>query len=264
MPNWVYSEVMISGNKADLIEVRDQLNTPFELLRDNYDSGTIRKEIALYSKPVFAFWNIIKPLNLDAYHSQPEVNRNFPVSWSELTEEVDRAIIEEQDWYHWNIRNWGVKWDVANYDGEKYPTTILTKNVSSDEDGIDFIAYKFETPWDYPEVALLKLAEQYPSLSFDLTYEEEQGWGGRTRYQFNSKSGESESCVLETYKYKCQYCHYSTDDEESIEDNRCEAECESIFCPQCGGCFCSPPELTVMDPFMNPSDLSAAEDSPEQ
>lgn len=261
MLNWVYNEVIVAGVKSDLIEVRNQLNTPFEVTHDSYANGALAKETYFYSKPVFSFWNIIRPLNLDLYNDQPDTSSNFPVSWDELSEQLEEAVRVKQDWYHWNLRNWGVKWDVALANNEDSRSTEMTKDVSSDDDGIDFISYQFETAWSPPEMAIAKLAEQYPTLSFDLVYKEETGWGGRTRYQFNTKTGAVEATIIETYIYKCSHCHYFTGDQAELENSLCEAECEEIACPKCKNCSCSEPELAILDPFLNPGDLSETDGS---
>jgi hypothetical protein len=79
---------------------------------------------------------------------------------------------EDQDWYHWNCRNWGTKWDVAVDDKSQYSDTRMEWT----DDGE--VMYHFNTAWSPVGEVLIKLSEMYPTLNFDYEYEEEQGWGG--------------------------------------------------------------------------------------
>jgi hypothetical protein len=79
------------------------------------------------------------------------------------------------DWYNFNIREWGTKWDVAVSVGDKYPDTTVEDTANGDN---HVVHYNFNTAWSRPMGALTKLSAQYPDLLFTLSYEEETGWGG--------------------------------------------------------------------------------------
>ena len=128
----------------------------------------------------------------------------------------------DQDWYQWNVNNWGTKWDVAVHNDDKYSDTDL-----QDEDEYS-LCYRFNTAWGIPEEAIMTLTEQYPRLMLDLEFEEETGWGGRTTYQMNDfgvlRTIESE------WNWKCMECDYCELNDPL--DNYCE-DCEEIVCPEC-------------------------------
>jgi hypothetical protein len=65
MPNWCYNHLDITG--GDVSAIKAQLNTAFEVEHDSYNMETRQMERKLfkYSNPVFAFWNIIKPTDLE-------------------------------------------------------------------------------------------------------------------------------------------------------------------------------------------------------
>lgn len=157
MPNWVHNSVAISGNKESLNKLKEQLNQP---ITKNFPEPVFNKETKvwdkipatqIYSNPVFSFWNVIAPTDLEAYYGE---------------ESGDSA-------YWWNNRNWGTKWDVAVLDGDKYSNTEL---LDTEED--DLLLYQFETAWSpVPEIFEI-LSKKYPELEFQYEYEEEQGWGG--------------------------------------------------------------------------------------
>ena len=70
MPNWCYNYLDIEGSKEDISAIKTQLNQPFTRQHDQWNAETKQMEISdtTYSNPVFAFWNIIKPTNLEAYN----------------------------------------------------------------------------------------------------------------------------------------------------------------------------------------------------
>lgn len=75
-----------------------------------------------------------------------------------------RPAQEEDNWYDWNIKNWGCKWDA---------------NDASVEDFIDeSLTYRFNTAWSPPMPLVEKLSALLPDRRIELTFEEEQGWGG--------------------------------------------------------------------------------------
>jgi hypothetical protein len=187
MPNWVYNGLTIEGKPESVKSLMNQLNQPFTRMHDEWDMTTqsMGYKQYLYSNPVFSFWNIIKPTDLDAYNKQPEHKPNEPITF------------DGNDWYNWNIRNWGVKWDVAVSNDDKYPET----NMEEAENGENYVVhYNFNTAWSRPLPVLFKLSEQYPDLLFTHSYEEETGWGGEMEILRGVPISESE------YDNQCRDC----------------------------------------------------------
>jgi hypothetical protein len=184
MPNWVFNTLVVSGEQSELDKMVEQLNQPFvkHFPEHKFENGEIVwvADEQHYDNPVFAFWNIVKPTDLEAYYETDtfkgnkniKVNEDGKMDGESFMQEFVRSMKEDQDWYHWNCRNWGTKWDVSVVNGNEYPNTIKTVN----DDGS--ILYQFETAWSPVGEVLMKLSEQYPTLNFDYEYEEEQGWGG--------------------------------------------------------------------------------------
>ena len=212
MPNWVYNGLTIEGPKESVTKLVEQMNTPFTRIHDNWDTSTMSmvKKQTLYSSPIFSFWNIIKPTDLEAYDNQP--NRTLPIA--------EQLKFEGNDWYSWNVRNWGVKWDVAVSNDEKYPDTYMEGPTPNGDNLV--VYYNFNTAWGIAEPALAELSSQYPDLLFTLGYEEETGWGGELeilRGKFISHA---------QYGWMCKEC-----DHKEEETPYCE-ECEYDMCPSCG------------------------------
>ena len=205
MPNWVYNSVSIYGDSSDIAKVKSQLNQSFTMTHHNYNinTGDFEDQLTTYSNPVFAFWNIIKPTDMDTYYLQKDPNEDKTVLFS------------GNNWYDWNVRNWGTKWDVALSDNDEYGETELVEDNSTN------LIYRFNTAWNYPEPAIMKLAEQYPDLTFVLDFEEETGWGGEIEYRLGDRH------VLQDYASKCKDC-------DSIDTLEYCDDCENDVCFACG------------------------------
>lgn len=205
MPNWTYNSLTIEGSKEDISAIKTQLNKPFQRQHDtwNKDTGKMELQDVTYSNPVFAFWNVVKPIDLETYNLQKDPKH-------------DNSIIDFKgdNWYDWNVRNWGTKWDVAVHDGDEYPETEL---VEEDETSL---VYSFNTAWSPPLPAIEALSAQYPDVEFDLQFEEETGWGGN--YLFSNGQGTE----IESYENKCRDC----DSLNTLE--YCENDCGEI-CSEC-------------------------------
>lgn len=207
MPNWVFNALTVEGNPDSVNKLKEQVNQPFSYsVQARGDLAYTIKEIS-YSNPVFAFWNIIAPTDLEAYHSHPEFNKDKPEGGD--------------DWYSWNLRNWGVKWDVAVPNTEEYSETNLFDEETNGDNLV--LVYRFDTAWGVPVPALEKLSSQYPDLLLTLDYEEETGWGGQMEFLRGVMTEVSE------YNWKCPECDYM----ELNEPPYCET-CEFDMCPSCG------------------------------
>lgn len=223
MPNWCFNSLTIEGSAEDISAIKKQVNQSFQRQHDSWNPETNKMELqdTVYSNPVFAFWNIIKPTNLEAYVKQSEHKLGEPITF------------DGDNWYDWNVRNWGTKWDVSVHDGEKYPETELM------EESETSLAYRFNTAWSPPLPAIETLSAQYPNVEFDLEFEEETGWGGN--YLFSNGQGTE----IESYQNKCRDC----DSNNSLE-----------YCDTCGIEVCS--ECKYMDEA-NPDDVAECEEHRE-
>ena len=210
MPNWVYNGLTIEGSPEQVNKLVEQLNKPFKKLADNWNMETQQMEVKLYTypNPVFAFHNIYNHIqdnvSDEEYIKQPDHKLGEPITF------------EGNHWYDWNVRNWGTKWDVAVHDDKEYSDTELVEETENS------LAYRFNTAWSPPVPAIAKLSEQYPTVTFTLSYEEETGWGGETVFT-NGDGNETE-----IYGWKCRECDHIEEDTPYCE------ECEFDTCPECG------------------------------
>ena len=231
MPNWVFNHLDVTGDAADIQAFKDAMNAPYTrkhiaTVPDDNGGWTTRVEEVTYSNPVFSFYNIIRPDEsiLDEYDAiQPKIKSDTPVSdpnWWADTQEIAKT---DNSWYNWNIRNWGVKWDVAVSNDNKYPDTYIegpVANDGTDEKDPWVVYYSFNTAWGVAEEAISALSKQYPKCLLTLSYEEETGWGGQREYL------RGHCTYMSEYETQCPDC----DKTDCLE--YCES-CESTYCTKC-------------------------------
>lgn len=78
---------------------------------------------------------------------------------------ITRPANEEDNWYDWNIANWGTKWDASD--------VVLNQSTDS-------LSFSFSTPWSPPLPVIEELIKD-KDIELHLFYEEEQGWGGEIK-----------------------------------------------------------------------------------
>ena len=213
MPNWVYNGLTIEGNPEQVKSLIKQMNKPFVYSIEPLGDLSFGIKQRKYVNPIFSFHNIYSYLDHgvteEEYHSQPP--RKDDSSFADFMK------FESNDWYNFNNREWGTKWDVAVAEDDKYPNT----NMEEAENGENYVVhYNFETAWSRPLGAISKLSAQYPTLLFTLSYEEETGWGGEMEFLRGEVISESE------YENMCRDCD-STDTVEFCED------CGNEICSSC-------------------------------
>ena len=146
MPNWCYNYLSAEGSEDEISKLKLQLNRPFTKVHDQWNPETSKMEMKeySYSNPVFAFHNIYNHkqdgISDEIYNSQAD--HSVPLQ--------EQLMFAGNNWYDWNVRNWGTKWDV-------------------DADDIDFervdgqVHASFDTAWG-------------PPLAFYRSLEEDHGY----------------------------------------------------------------------------------------
>lgn len=67
---------------------------------------------------------------------------------------------EEENWYDWNVNNWGTKWDLV-----EDMTTVITLDTE--------IQVETQTAWAPPLKFFETLSKMYPTMTFTVSYHEE-------------------------------------------------------------------------------------------
>jgi len=113
---------------------------------------------------------------------EQELMKEEPQLFNKL---LPRPLSEEENWYDWNVNNWGTKWDASVYDwGREDPNTIWIN---------------YDTAWSPPTALFDSLGEQEYSVT---SYYHEGGMGFIGYYE----DGDDD------------YYEYDLSDVESIEN----------------------------------------------
>jgi len=211
MPNWVHTTMTVTGNKHSLDEFRLKAAKPYTSRHTGtytdgkYDADAISTVI---NESELLFWNFITPTDLDAYFGQEKKPDNYE------TMTFDERMAESMqfkgdNWYNWNIRNWGTKWDANE-------VTLNETNGS--------LSYQFSTAWSPAEGAFRAMVEQHLNLQFEFHNVEEQGWG----VVFEGKNGE----LKEVSSWDIPSSHTEWED-SGTECYRCSWEDKSDWYEDC-------------------------------
>jgi len=195
MPNWVYNNLHVSGDADTLSKFWEQATKPHPVAVPDPDSPLRAKqgEWVMSEEGLFSFWNFVAPTDLDAYFTT--ANGSEPAG----------------NWYKWNISNWGTKWD----------TDIEDSDIQDEH-----IYLRFDTAWSPPSGVYEAMVTQYPTLSFGIEWEEEQGFGAEL--ESDGEGGialvkewdipSSHADYVERDKEESCNCAWSNDEEDMYDD----------------------------------------------
>lgn len=190
MPNHVLNKVTITGSKSAIEKCKGQIinskdaSFSFQSILPRPSSLDIES-----SSRVEKAVDAIKSGDYDLEKEYPWM-KGAPKE--ELIEMANAAIKNVElygvrDWYDWNILNWGTKWDC-------YEVSVLAAETS--------ITLEFWTAWSTPVPVFRKLSEQYPTLSIEVKYADEDLGCNCGIYTF--ENGEEYGEPLEDFQFACE------------------------------------------------------------
>jgi hypothetical protein len=96
----------------------------------------------------------------------------------------------DQDWYMWNVNNWGTKWDISD---------VYIDNAAEP----DSVEFSFSTAWAPPVEAFATWAMEDGRVQFDLEYWEPGcGFVGVTTYDGEYLDTDDVDCNTDPARYK--------------------------------------------------------------
>jgi hypothetical protein len=170
MPNWCNNNVIVSAKtEAELVEFLDfceQTHTS-----NHIDWKTNEPVKDTNAKGVF--WNFVTPTDLVEYFEGSTMSK---ASIGEtMLADIAQEISTGMDWYHWNVREWGTKWDITL---ERDEIVIDQSN-----DGNYYFHWYFDTAWSPAQEAYNAMAKKFPNLDFDFEITEEANfYAGKLHY----------------------------------------------------------------------------------
>ena len=78
-------------------------------------------------------------------------------SMTRITEVLNGTVKDYNDWYEFNLGEWGTKWDVK---------AVMVESGTPDNQ----MTMEFQTAWSPPNKILEKLMDRFPDVDFELYY----------------------------------------------------------------------------------------------
>ena len=145
MPNWCYNRIRIDAD-SDQVEQLKEIHDIFDKHSDPFNQIL----------PIPDFKNIP---NDKGELPKLEVHKNDKgeVVWETYNFPDGK---NDDRWYHWNIQNWGTKWDVT------------ADSVEIELEDSEILEVSFDTAWSPPEPICKRLREMFPESTFSWFYDE--------------------------------------------------------------------------------------------
>ena len=142
MPNWCRNRVTVFGKEEDISKISE-----------------------IFSDKKSIFDHIIKSPDWKRLPNEkgefPKLRQELNKDGSVFYETYDFPDGKNDDrWYHWNIQNWGTKWD------------ITADSVEIELEDSEMLEVSFDTAWSPPEPICKRLREMFPDSSFSWFYDE--------------------------------------------------------------------------------------------
>ena len=192
MPNWVSNTLTVSSNgKLDNPEMIEFLSLVGKDVPKGWQDE--KQDCLIYdSNGGFSFLAFVSPPadKIEEYYGKK--------GW-ENGEEFGNT---EYNWYNWNLSEWGCKWDCSD-------VYVWTEE---NEDNNSFFQVQFSTPWSPPEQFIDKLIKRFPSLSINLNWEEEQGFGAE--WQYDPTKAEAGLTIVEQWDIPDSHADHAERDRE--------------------------------------------------
>ena len=185
MPNWVQNNLIITGNPASIAALIEQVKSKdsdfdFEKITPmpktlHIESGSdTDKGINIYTK-------YLKFLSDSKKEPTKELEDWFAEEHetSKRAFELGKIAYENvkkygcKTWYEWSCRYWGTKWNACEARVEY-------------TDGSDHVLIYFQTAWSTPEPVIYDLSTQYPDLTIECEYADEDMGSNCGMYKYEN------------------------------------------------------------------------------
>lgn len=183
MPNWVSCDLIVNGNKEELLRFKHNVKSKEKAIDTN--------KILPYPDK-FRFWkNKYRFSKTKKDEPKPMTKEEIlMLKLSDDKEALDEAfqIGYNNGGYDWEHENWGCKWGICDCSCE---TDI------KDMEKKDELFYIFNTAWSPPCPLIKALSEKYPKLLFTMKY-----WEGANGFRGIFKVRDGIIKTDKNYNYK--------------------------------------------------------------
>ena len=146
MPNWCYNRISVY---ADGTEQVSQLKEIFNIFENHTDPFN-------QILPIPDFKNIPNDKG-ELPKLEQMKNPDGSIAWETYNFPDGK---NDDRWYHWNITNWGTKWDIT---GDSVDMERLDSEI---------VEIEFDTAWSPPEEICYRLREMFEDVNISWFYDE--------------------------------------------------------------------------------------------
>ncbi len=190
MPNWVYGQLCVTGDKKELQKFKEFAEGEETFYDDDFGKGVNTQKYILDMNKFIPYPKKFKEIDKKAYdyninikelQKKSETDKEAKEEYErllvlqELEKDGSRDILWKPDGfnsggYEWCVRNWGTKWNFGD--------------VSLREENNE-LNYSFQTAWSIPMPVLFKMSKMFPSLTFSY-YGDEESEAFETEIEFKA------------------------------------------------------------------------------
>ena len=202
MPNWCSNNLVIRGDKTQIADLIGRVTK-------TDDNGNVYYDIlgSLLPTPI----ELVETMS-GGYGRNEDGTKKPEQIELEAKYQSNIEKFGHQNWYDWNISNWGTKWGDSD-----------THIVSQYDDMVEFA---FESAWSPPETGIAKISELFPELSFVVSYTEEgMDFYGATAFR-NGETSEAGGQVSDIEGMK--EIDYDADDWEDLMEQNHDLLLEAV------------------------------------
>lgn len=164
MPNWCRNTINISGPEEDIQRFHTQARGPTQSYNEfsphTKEAWPVFEEIRLRSKAsTLPEPGRVVDFSFHSLYPVPEEFRCFPYD-DQRARELGELVGQERPYggYQWEGIHWGCKWGACE-------SELVHKEDT-------FLQYEFDTAWGPPIKFFEQMTEDWPTLFFELKYEE--------------------------------------------------------------------------------------------
>lgn len=184
MPNWCENDLLVIGRPSSLAKFKKKAKTRSSAL-------SLQKLIPIpeelqdtQSPPRIVPDKDIRKAIIEHKARNSLYRSGRPISASESEELIKKY--GANNWYDWQVLNWGTKWDIE---------AIL----NNEEEGK--LGFTFNSAWSPPIQAFQTISRQFPELDFKLKYSETgMGFYGNAKFKRGQVDDEVHDYTEEDYK----------------------------------------------------------------
>ncbi|MDY3317760.1 hypothetical protein PG630_10630 [Riemerella anatipestifer] len=194
MPNYIRNRIILNGTFEKIQSLYDKFNThiPAKIVKNSSGyvqcKNTTNDEYGFFNPYTGDFQDVLEKKKQkglpngweivieQSFNYFPDFRKIIPPPQNMITRSITFEEMDEYKkqgiptWYHWNIENWGTKWNALN---------IIREGINT---------FIFETAWNSVPKIIAEMSRQFPQVIIEYSYADEDTGYNCGEYEY--KAGE--------------------------------------------------------------------------